>query len=167
MGLLNKVFSIGKRQPEQYICIEDRKYIGTHGGTFTSGAWRQRDLNTIVQDDTGQALVSGNVVYLPPGNYRCQAHVPASVVDSHVARLIDEASGDALLTGTIQFSFATIGATKSLTASYIAGKFRLTTNGSVRVEHLCGVTRSDFGFGIASNLTCETYTRMELFRTTL
>ena len=33
--------------------IEDQKSAGTAGGTFTSGAWRTRDLNTEVSDPDG------------------------------------------------------------------------------------------------------------------
>jgi hypothetical protein len=34
-----------------YIEIQDQKAQNTNGGTFTSGAWRTRDLNTLVEDD--------------------------------------------------------------------------------------------------------------------
>ena len=167
MGLLNKVFSIGKRQPEQYICIEDRKYTGVNGGTFTNGAWRQRDLTTVAQDETGQALVSGNAAHLPPGSYRIRCRVPAYDCNGHVARLIDEETGHALLTGSPGYSAngTTIGM-----ASFIEGKFRLASNRSIRVEHYQGnIQINNVGFGIAAGtgLTCEVYTRMELFRTTL
>ena len=44
-ALANEV--AGKQQAISYIQIQDEKPSGTAGGTFTSGAWRTRDLNKL------------------------------------------------------------------------------------------------------------------------
>jgi len=44
-----------KRCFRDYILIRDVKASGAHGGTFTSGAWRTRDLTEETSDDGGHA----------------------------------------------------------------------------------------------------------------
>jgi len=68
-----------------YILINDTKSSGTHGGTFSSGAWRTRDLNTIVSDTGGHASLSSNQITLEAGTYECFISCPAFDVENHKA----------------------------------------------------------------------------------
>ncbi|SVB60040.1 uncharacterized protein METZ01_LOCUS212894, partial [marine metagenome] len=43
-----------------YAIIADQKAQNTAGGTFTSGAWRTRDLNTEITDPDGIVSISSN-----------------------------------------------------------------------------------------------------------
>ena len=55
---------IGSKTFTSYAIIRDQK-SGAHGGTFTSGAWRTRDLNTEVADDDGIVVFSQASESLP------------------------------------------------------------------------------------------------------
>ena len=63
-----------------YILIRDEKASGTTGGTFTSGAWQTRDLNTEVVDTGNHASVATNQITLAAGTYRFRIVAPAHLV---------------------------------------------------------------------------------------
>ena len=72
----DSVGGIIAQQP--YWNIVDQKANGTNAGSFTSGAWRTRDLNTTIGNNTitGSSL-SSNQFTLPSGTYRINASSPA------------------------------------------------------------------------------------------
>ncbi len=53
--------------------VQDQKAQGTDGGTFTTGAWRTRDLNTVLKNEISGASLAGNRVTLPAGIYLFKA----------------------------------------------------------------------------------------------
>lgn len=74
--------------------VYDKKDTNTNGGSFTSGAWRQRDLNTVRYSDgvinSNEAFVTlnSNEFSLVPGRYVIEWECPAMRVDGHQSRLI-------------------------------------------------------------------------------
>ncbi len=52
-----------------YAAICNEQPSGTEGGTFTSGAWRVRDLNTEIADPDGIVSISSNQFTLGAGSY--------------------------------------------------------------------------------------------------
>ena len=60
-----------------YAVIEDQKTSGTNGGTFTSGDWRVRDLNTEVFDTDSDYDHTTNYRFTPTtaGKYFCYGTV--------------------------------------------------------------------------------------------
>ena len=65
--LLTSTASLGKFASYAIIC--DQKNSGTNAGTFTSGDWRTRDLNTEISDEDGIVTISSNQFTLQAGNY--------------------------------------------------------------------------------------------------
>ena len=55
------------------ILIKELQTSGTNGGTFTTGAWRTRTLNTVQNDPHGFVSLSGNQILLPASNWRVSA----------------------------------------------------------------------------------------------
>jgi hypothetical protein len=144
-----------------YICIQDQKTQDTHGGTFTTGAWRTRDLNTEVSDTGGHASVASNQITLAAGTYTCRILVPGVKVNAHKAKLYNITDGaDVLLglsgfsdTNSIQNYFATI-----------VGKFVIAAPKVLEVQHNCSNTNANYGFGNASGFGVEVYTTAEFWK---
>jgi len=144
-----------------YICIQDQKTQNTAGGTFTSGAWQTRTLNTIISDTVGIASLAANQVTLQPGTYRCFITCPAVNVQAHQARLQNITDGATLLVGTTEWTFAT--ANGAVTRSVIIGRFGLPSAKVLAVQHQAGATFAAQGFGLAANFTTEVYTIAEFW----
>jgi len=72
------------------IVLADEKPRGTHCGTFTHGAWRTRDLQTIVDPfglvAAGLVALGNNRITLAPGKWILDARAPAINVGHHQCR---------------------------------------------------------------------------------
>lgn len=68
--------------------LEDQKASATEGGTFTSGAWRTRDLNTEVRDPSSLVSIAANE-FTPTVAGWVDWSAPASNVGQHKTRLFN------------------------------------------------------------------------------
>lgn len=159
-GLILAVIDV--RNQEHYIHIRDQKNSGSDGGTFTSGAWQTRDLNTEVVDAGGYASVAANQITLLPGTYRCRIQCPAFGVGKHQARLYDTTGAATLLIGTSQRN-ASANALDAI-PSIIVGRFTLTVASVLEVRHRCETTLATTGFGQSAGFDTEVYTTVEFWR---
>lgn len=143
--------------------VRDEKANTTHGGTFTSGAWRTRDLNTIVTNELGVTLVANVITGLVAGTYEFEARAPAYVTSYHKARLYD-------VTGAAQLGPMGSNERASTTAAHISqsfasGRFTLTATSDLRLEHWCATTEATDGFGPATSLgVVEVYSDVQIRR---
>lgn len=144
-----------------YVCIEDQKAQNTDGGTFTSGAWQTRPLNTEVSDSQGLSSLAANQVTLAAGTYRVRASAPGHQVVRHQARLQNVTAGTTLLTGT---SESTATGAINPTRSFIGGPITVAASQALELQHRCSTTMNTSGFGIACNLTTEVYSRIEFWK---
>lgn len=145
-----------------YVKVSDVKPSGTHGGTFTSGAWQTRTLNTKDTDTHNIATLSNNQITLPPGTYECYIVAPAYAVQGHRARLYNVTGGSVLLSGTNALAYQTY---PHVIPSIIIGRFTLAQQSSLRVEHRCYQTCSNYGFGVACSFgDNEVYTVAEFWK---
>lgn len=143
-----------------YILVRDEKAANTAGGGFTAGAWRTRDLNTEVEDTGNYASIASNQITLEAGTYRCRISAPARLVDRHKARLQNITDGTTILLGTSEFSNG-----DATTQSVIQGRFTLSEQKVLEVQHQCQTTVATNGFGVESNFgVTEVYTVVELWR---
>ncbi|MCE3234527.1 MAG: hypothetical protein K0Q50_707 [Vampirovibrio sp.] len=143
----------------ELIVLRDQKTQNTDGGTFTSGAWRTRDLNTEVQDTGGNCTLSTNQFTLSPGTYQIEASAPGFRVQDHQIRLQNITDGSTTLIGT---SAAAENAVNTITRSFIQGQFSITANKTFEIQHQCSATGTTTGFGNAANYTTEVYTTVVL-----
>ncbi len=137
--------------------VADHKAQNTQGGTFTSGAWQTRDLQTET-DPSSIVSISSNQFTLGAGTYILWAQAPAYSVTFHQARLYNVTDAGVVATGQVaRVGGATIGAQSP------SNVFAVTTiagSKAFRVEHRCSNTRNNDGFGDAANLTTEVYTQV-------
>lgn len=153
--------TIDQLKPADYILIRDKKTQNTNGGTFTSGAWRTRDLTEEVEDDGGHASLSSNQITLVAGTYRAHITTPAYAVAEHQAMLYNITDSEVVLLGTSEFTNSSYGVSSHST---IVGKFTITDTKVLEVRHRCGATKTASGFGTKANLTDEVYTIVELWK---
>jgi hypothetical protein len=142
-----------------YILIRDEKAQNTAGGTFTSGAWRTRDLNTEVFDTNNLASVASNQITLAAGTYEAFITCPVSQVARHQARLYNTSDSAVLLLGTSEFAYPSGGVQN---CSTIRGRFTIAASKVLEVQHRCETTESGNGFGFEANFDTEIYTVVEL-----
>jgi hypothetical protein len=146
-----------------YLQYEDQKTAGTNGGTFTSGAWQTRTLNTEVTDTHNLGTLASNQITLAAGTYEIIAHCVAGYVDSHQARLQNITAGTTLLTGTCEYG-GHLNADWDGSRSFVQGRFTVAASQALELQHRCQTTKATNGFGVAFNITTEVYSRVVLRR---
>lgn len=148
-----------------YVLLQDQKASGTAGGTFTSGAWQTRVLNTIAADTTGVVTLSANQFTLPAGTYRIEAKAPAFNVDRHEARLQNITDATTVLSGTSGFA---VGGNQGQESSFIFDRFTIASAKTFEIQHRCQSTAATNGFGVESGsnfaVAHETYTSVTLIK---
>ena len=161
-GALSWVTPAGTPLFASYAIISDSKSSGTDGGTFTSGSWQTRDLQTELSDIDGIVTIATNAFTLAAGSYLIKWSAPAYRVDGHQTRLYD-------VTGTAEFQS---GTTEGANGTYYVynrstGAARVTPSGSnvYRIEHRCGTTvaANGYGFGVTYAAT-EVFTLVEIYK---
>ena len=148
--------------PDAVACarIVDLKGIGSNGGTFSSGAWRIRDLNGFHDPGNIGLSVASNQFTLPAGTYLIHWSCPAFAVNSHQTRLFNVTSGTAGQLGSNEFSWSgTSVATNSIGWDTISP----TANTTYRIEHQCDTSVSSNGFGRAVGYGEEKYTQVVIW----
>ena len=156
--------SLGPGQVGEDIHIREQQSAGTHGGTFTSGAWRTRTLNTIVTDETGNVTLSSNQITLPAGTYRANIEAPVQRVLHCRARLRNVTDGtDVLLSNSI---WTDNGVDSVQTASTIYGQFTIGASKTLEVQHWGTETEATTGFGQANSIDSkdEIHTTVEFVK---
>jgi hypothetical protein len=143
----------------QLLHVRDEKAQSTDGGTFTLGAWRTRDLNTTKTNEILGASLSTNQITLPPGVYYCVARAPAYAVAQHQSRVYDTTGSAVLITGS-----NTLCDTSALNNSHSAGRFTLSVESIIELQHRCTATRADNGFGTDMNYGTEIYSEVQIWK---
>jgi len=145
-----------------YVNIQDQKTSSTNGGTFTSGADRTRDLNTVVSDTAGIASLASNQITLPAGTYRFRIEAPALKVDNHQAFLYNVTTATVIQRGTSAYNSSS--GFQATTTSNISGKVVLAAPSVLEVRHRCTATLATQGFGSAASFGTEVYTIAEFWK---
>ena len=123
-----------------------------HGGSFTSGAWRTRDLNTAQRlTDMGGSL-SNNEFTLAPGTYVIEFDCPTIYVNYSSTRLYNVTAGEEVGAGATN-SLCQQGYIRNV--NYVGmnriyqktSKIILTAATTFRVEHQCSYSFNTVGFG--------------------
>lgn len=147
---------------QSYILLQDQKAANTAGGTFTTGAWRTRDLNTEVSDAGGHCSLSTNQFTLAAGTYRILAFVPFVRTGSTAARLQNVTDATTTLESTSAFSTASTG---DGAYNIISGRFTIASSKAFEIQQQGAQTVSTSGFGFQTNYnSVEIYTSVELWK---
>jgi len=145
-----------------YAVICDQKAQGADGGTFTSGAWRQRDLNTELFDPDGIVSISSNEFTLQAGTYFIEFMAPAFRIGRNQSRLYD-VTGDA----AVQVSHVTTsddGADGDMSETWGWSRVTIAAANNYRIDHQCSVTRSNTGYGNPGDFAEEIYTVVTIYK---
>jgi hypothetical protein len=126
--------------------LQDQKAAGASGGTFTAGAWRTRDINTVVTNNILGAL-NANQITLVPGNYRIEATVPGYACGQHKACLYNVTAGAIQMLGTMEYN--NVAASNR---SIITGDFTIAATSAFEIRHYGSISRATdgFGYGVAT-----------------
>lgn len=156
LDLSSKTLTLPSVNRIDYIEIRDEKSAGTDGGSFTSGDWRTRDLNTEHADAGGHASVGSNQVTLAAGTYEVDIICPALRVDSHQAKLYNVTDAADALIGTTAY---TGNGTTVRNESRITGRLTIAAQKVFEVRHRGQTTMNTTGFGDSANFgVVEVYT---------
>jgi len=141
--------------------IKDLKSSGTNGGTFTSGAWQTRDLNTLEGDETFISL-SSNAFTLQPGKYEIDADACAYFVAQHKAKLRNTSDSSDVIIGSAEYTSNGASDTPHST-SKVKGIFSISSAKTFELQHRCTKTQASNGFGgSASYSVDELYTQIKI-----
>jgi|TARA_Y100000052_G_scaffold27286_1_gene34499 hypothetical protein len=144
-----------------YAIIADQKSSGTHGGAFTSGAWRTRDLNTEVTDVDNIVSLSSNRFTLQAGTYLIIARAPAHDCNSHQTRLRNITDGSTVRFGMNSFLDSRY---QGNTNALLIARTTITGAKEFELQHQAESDKTNGGFGVAANFTTEVYTEIEIYK---
>lgn len=144
-----------------YILLQDQKTQNTDGGTFTSGAWQKRDINTEVSDDGGFCSIASSQITLQAGTYTFRISCPAGAVLGHQAKLRNVTDATDVAFGSTMYSASTVYVTNR---SEILGRMTIAASKTFEVQHKCAQTKTTNGFGEKANLGTEIYTVAEFWK---
>lgn len=141
----------------RFATISDQKSSGTVGGTFTSGAWQTRTLNTLVDTSGIVTTLASNQFILSSGEYYIEGSAPAVATDRHQTKIRNITDSTDSLIGTSER--ATAGTTDQ-TRSFIQGTMIITSAKTFELQHRCETTAS---FGTASGFSVsEVYATLRI-----
>ena len=140
--------------------LKDIKPAGTHGGTFTAGAWRTRVLNSVSGDTEFVTLLS-NQFTLQPGKYEIEAEAPAYQTTQHKVKLrnisdsIDalDSSGNPVIGKSMHAQSGGGSNNSTLQATII-----ITSPKIFEIQHIALASQNTNGFGNA-----DTFSVVEVF----
>ena len=157
------LFKIGsENQPyaPRIAYLKDIQTSGTEGGTFTSGSYVTRVINT-VEGDESFVSISSNQIILEPGTYDFESLAPALTIGAHKSKLrnITESSDEIIGTS----SFNTSSSVAASTESEIYGTISISVQTTFEIQHRCQVTRATNGLGSAVSFgDDEVYTTVRI-----
>ena len=116
---------------------------GTQGGTFTSGSYVKRTLNTTVVNQITSCTLTSSVISLPAGTYEVFATAPAQQVNSHQAKLRNTTDSADIQFGSSGYTLTS----GSGNVSILQTVFTLSGTKNIELQHRCETTRATVGLG--------------------
>lgn len=160
---LHDLITVGESLFNALAILRDEKTANTGGGTFTSGAWRTRDLNTEFYDSAGIVSLSSNQFTLEPGTYLIEARAPAYFCQRHKAKLRNVTDSSDAIIGSSAYADATSDGAE--TDSIVRGVVTITSAKTFELQHQCSATSSGNGFGVPTNVSVtEVYSEVRIWR---
>ena len=144
-----------------YAVLMDVKSEGNDGGTFTSGQWQVRDLNTEYYDPDSIVTLSNNIFVLNAGHYFIRFSATAHRVGTHKCVLFRESGTQTIFAHGSSERLVTDGGSNRSEGIW-RGQISGTVN--LQIRHRCSSTRDNDGLGKASTAGDETYTIVEIFK---
>jgi len=121
---------------------------GTNAGTFTSGSYAKRTLNTTVVNNIASCTLTSSVISLPAGTYQVRANSQGLLCGLHKARLQNTTAATTLAIGTTVFASNT---SDGWAVSDIYTVFTLSVTSDIELQSRCATTQATNGLGSAAN----------------
>ena len=148
---------------DNILIVVDQKSSGTGGGTFTSGSWVTRDINTVVYNGIDGASLNSNRITLPAGVYYVKASAPAFRVNEHKAILYNVSDSITELIGSSEDSDKgsyPLYNGDGQTRSFIEGVITIAGSKVFEIRHRCSSSSSP-GLGCPCSFgVAEIYTQV-------
>lgn len=147
--------------------LKDVKANNTAGGTFTSGSFQTRTLNTTEGDFLHFGSLSSNQFTLIAGTYEIEAIAPAftnaNTLGSHKAILYNVTDASNALIGSNGEVTVVSSSGQSVNSSFVKGIVTISSSTVFEIRHRCDTTQSSNGFGPQANFGVdEIYTIVKL-----
>jgi hypothetical protein len=148
-SMISRAFGIlDARFPVPYVHARHTAAANVAGGTFTSGAWQIRTLNSLVASTvSGVSLGSNRLSGVPAGTYDVLGWAIGHNCGVHRLRLRNITGGSDLLLGAVVGG----GSTNMGVGAPIAGRITLSTTSALELWHRCQTTSASTGWGNPSN----------------
>lgn len=147
---------------EEIAFIKDVKSTGTAGGTFTSGAWQTRDLNTLETNGAPSWVTAPatNQFTLQAGTYKISGVAPAYQVNRHQTKLRNITDSTDDIIGHATYSSSAGGVENTST---FLGVITINATKTFEFQHRCETTQVGNGFGVNGNFgVSEIYAQLEI-----
>ena len=118
----------------------------TAGGTFSSGSYVKRALNTTRINEITGCSIASSVITLTAGTYLFTAQAGASSVNAHQARLQDTTNSTSYY-GTSAYS----PTDNTDSDSFVSAKLTIAGSTNFELQSICETTRASTGFGQPGN----------------
>ena len=143
-----------------YARLADVKGNTTQGGSFTSGAWRTRDITTEETDPDGIVSISSNQFTLQAGTYHIYASCCAVGVDNHNCRIYNITDSSTTLTG-----LANKNQEENVSDyAHVRGQFTIAAAKTFELQHRCQTTVTTHGFGAYASWNNNVYSTIEIYK---
>lgn len=155
--------SLTAGQSQEYILLREEQDSGTQSGTFTSGAFRTRAVNTIAVDETGEVTLISDQFTLPAGTYRIQAKAEFFGAAATILRLQNITDVATTLAGLNDH--CTVAANSDGHACHLDGQFTIAATKTFELQQRCGLTQTTNGFGVSHSFGInEVFVSIELIK---
>ena len=130
-------------------------------GTFTSGGWRTREINTEVVDTDNIVSLSSNQFTLQAGTYQIKFGACAYRVNRHITRLRQISPAATIASSSAQYSWAS-----DSNLQWSRGFARLTISQATayEIQHYCQTTGNSNGFGFQMTYSTSDYVQVEIYK---
>jgi hypothetical protein len=142
--------------------VRDEKASGTGGGTYTSGSFLTRTLNTVMTNEISGASLSSNQIILPAGTYYINARVPAYQVDRHKTKLRNVTDSTDTLIGSNMHVYSL---DYTMAHGWIVGRFTIASQKTFEIQNRCQTTCATEGYGVQMGYSVvEVYTDVQIWK---
>ena len=147
-----------------FLHIVEQQATGGNGGTFTSGAWQTRLINTIRKNYLSGASLASNQITLPAGEYYIEWNATAYDVQTHKSRVYNTTDTATILVGSNGGINAGTGS-NIMDQSIGSGKFTLPAAKVIELQHRCFITQATSGFGLQQGWgEIEVYSEVKIWK---
>lgn len=148
--------------PAPDMIVQEQQAAGTAGGTFSSGSFVVRALNTAVRNVISGASLSSSLITLPAGTYAVEWSAPGYNCAAHATRLFNVTDSAVIETGTSEYS---ANAENVGTRSMGIAVFTLTSAKVIRLDHQCTTSVTTNGLGRPGSISAhEVYSWVNIWK---